>query len=364
MFRVGAGGAVAVARGLARPLSTAPSWVDRTRDGFAGTVGKTPLIRLRGPSEATGCEILAKAEFMNPGGSVKDRPAEKLIRDAEERGVLDPASGGTVVEGTAGNTGIGLAHICNSKGYRCVIYMPNTQSQEKIDTLRLLGADVRPVPVVPFSDPMNFNHQAARYAAETPNAVWTDQFDNTANRMAHYETTGPEIWEQTAGGVSAFTCATGTGGTLAGTGRFLKEQNPAVQIVLADPPGSVLFRYFRDGEFEREGTGSITEGVGQGRLTNNLAGTIIDDQVHVPDLDSIEWTFRLLHEEGLLVGASSGLNVAAAVEVAKRLGPGHTVVTILCDSGTRYAAKLFSRQWLAEKGLLDALPESYRNALI
>eukprot|EP00040_Diaphanoeca_grandis_P008625 m.45912 g.45912 ORF g.45912 m.45912 type:complete len:372 (+) comp20082_c0_seq1:108-1223(+) len=332
-------------------------WSDGVRDGFKETVGKTPLIRLGKLSEATGCEILAKAEFMNPGGSVKDRPAAMLIFDAEQRGLLHP--GGTVVEGTAGNTGIGLAHMCKALGYKCVIYMPNTQSQEKIDTLKMLGADVRAVAPKPFSDPDNYNHQAKRYAASIENSYWTNQFDNTANRQAHYATTGPEIWEQTNGTVTAFTCATGTGGTLAGTAHYLKEQNENVKIVLADPPGSVLYRYFTDGQLEREGDGSITEGIGQGRVTENLKGAPIDSAVHVPDVDSVKMTFQLLHEEGILVGASSGLNVAAAVAVAKELGPGHTIATILCDSGSRYAAKLFNKGWLAERGFLDVIDERW-----
>jgi len=337
------------------------AWHDAPRDGFAGTVGKTPLIRLAGPSKETGCEILAKAEFLNPGGSVKDRPAEMLVRDAEASGALRP--GGIVVEGTAGNTGIGLAHVCNARGYRCVIYMPETQSEEKIDTLRMLGADVRPVPAVPFSDPGNYNHQAKRYADETDNAVWMNQFDNTANRRAHYTQTGPEIWAQTGGKIDAFTCATGTGGTLAGTATYLKEQNINVRAVLADPPGSALYRFFEFDEMEREGDGSITEGIGQGRITDNLAGAALDYAIHVPDSDTIAMTFRLLHEEGLLVGASSGLNVAAAVEVASRLGPGHTVVTILCDSGLRYQAKLFNHRWLESKGLLESIPVRWHGSL-
>jgi len=331
-------------------------------DGMPGAVGNTPLIRLRSLSEETGCDILVKAEFANPGGSVKDRPAAYLVADAEASGALQP--GGTVVEGTAGNTGIGLAHVCNAKGYRCVVYMPDTQSQEKMDALHMLGADVRPVPVVPYSDPLNFNHRAKRFAEENPNTLWTNQFDNVANRMAHYHSTGPEIWSGTEGSISAFTCATGTGGTLAGTGMFLKEQNPEVKVVLADPPGSVLFKYFNTGELEREGSSSITEGIGQGRLTNNLAGAPVDYALHIPDAASVAMTFRLLHEEGIMAGASSGLNLCAAVEVAKRLGPGHSVATILCDSGLRYAGKLFSRKFLESKGLLHHIDEQHRRALL
>ncbi|EGD74171.1 cysteine synthase [Salpingoeca rosetta] len=340
----------------------AQAWKDYVRAGFVGAVGKTPLIKLKGPSEATGCNILVKNEAMNPGGSVKDRAALFLIQDAEERGLIKP--GGTVVEGTAGNTGIGLAHICNAKGYKCVIYMPDTQSKEKIDTLRTLGADVRPVPAKPFDDPMNYNHQARRFSEELDNAVWTNQFDNTANRDAHYHTTGPEIWHQTEGRVDAFTCATGTGGTLAGTGMFLKEMNPNVQIVLADPPGSVLYNFFQRGVLEREGTGSITEGIGQGRVTANMEGAPVDYAIHMPDEKSVEVAMRLLYEEGFCVGASSGLNVAAAIEVAQQMGPGHTVVSLLCDNGLRYATRLFNRSWLETKGLLASVPTEFHDKLI
>ncbi|EDQ85916.1 uncharacterized protein MONBRDRAFT_28906 [Monosiga brevicollis MX1] len=289
----------------------------------------TPLVRLQGPSEETGCNIVAKIESMQPGGSVKDRAALMLVHDAEERGLIGP--GGTVVEGTAGNTGIGLAHVCQARGYKCVIYMPNTQSKEKIDTLKALGADVRPVPAVAFSDPDNYNHQARRFAESVENAVWTNQFDNTANRRAHEVTTGPEIWAQTGGKVDAFTCATGTGGTLAGTALYLKQQNENIKIVLADPPGSVLYNYFTNGVLEREGTGSVTEA----------------DKKHARD--GLHQTFKLLHEEGFCVGLSSGLNVQAAVEVAKQLGPGHTVATLICDSGLRYASRIFNREWLEAK---------------
>ncbi|OQR93867.1 cysteine synthase [Thraustotheca clavata] len=331
----------------------------RITHGFIGTVGNTPLIRLGTLSKQTGCNILAKAEFLNPGGSVKDRAALYVVQDKENDGSLRP--GGTVVEGTAGNTGIGLAHVCAAKGYRCVIYMPDTQSIEKIQALRVLGADVRPVPAVPFTDPLNYNHQAKDFALSTPNAVWTNQFDNIANRLAHYETTGPEIFAQTNGDVDAFTCATGTGGTLAGTAMFLKQKKPNVRIVLADPPGSVLYRHVHDNVLERTGTGSVTEGIGQGRVTENLHGAPIDDAVHVEDIRSIAMVYRLLRDEGIFVGASSGLNVAAAVQVAQKLGPGHTVVTILCDSASRYQTRLFSRSWLDAKGLYDAVPEDCRN---
>ncbi|KAJ9125927.1 Cysteine synthase 1 [Naganishia onofrii] len=304
--------------------------------GFVGAVGNTPLIRLAKLSDETGCNILAKAEFMSPGGSIKDRAALFLVKDAEAKGLLQP--GGTVVEGTAGNTGIGLAHVCRSKGYKCVIYMPDTQSQEKIDLLRMLGADVRPVPAVAFDNPQNYNHQAKRHAESLDNAVWTNQFDNTANREAHIKTTGPEIWRQTNGKIDAFTCATGTGGTLAGTVRYLKEISEGrVKGYLADPPGSVLYKLVETGKIEREGTGSITEGIGQGRLTSNLAPDLdlLDGAVHIPDVESIKMVYRLLDEEGLYVGASSALNVVAAVEVAKRLGKGSTVVTMLCDGAYR-----------------------------
>ncbi|KAI9209597.1 tryptophan synthase beta subunit-like PLP-dependent enzyme [Polychytrium aggregatum] len=328
-------------------------------DGFTGAVGNTPLIRLNHLSKETGCDIYGKAEFMNPGGSVKDRAALFVVKDAEERGLLQP--GGTVVEGTAGNTGIGLAHVCRSRGYKCVIYMPNTQSQEKIDLLKMLGADVRAVPAVPFTDPANYNHQAKAFAETTAGAVWTNQFDNTANRRAHLETTGPEIWRQMNGHLDGFVCATGTGGTLAGTTRYLKTiSDNKVKCFLADPPGSVLYALKKTGQLERTGAGSITEGIGQGRVTDNLAPDfeLLDDAVHVPDEASIATVYRLLDEEGLFIGASSALNVAAAAQVAKILGPGHHIVTILCDGAYRYQSRLFSRSWLESKGLIDAIPSS------
>ncbi|XP_003389083.2 PREDICTED: cysteine synthase 1-like [Amphimedon queenslandica] len=330
-------------------------------DGLSGTVGRTPLIKLHKLSEETGCTIAVKAEYLNPGGSVKDRAALFLVKDAEERGLLKP--GGTVVEGTAGNTGIGLAHICNSRGYKCVIFMPDTQSKEKIDALRVLGAEVFPVPAVPFDNPNNYNHQAKRYADGMDNAIWTNQFDNTANRRAHIETTGPEIWEQTNGAVSAVTFSTGTGGTLAGVGTYLKSKNNDIKVVLADPQGSVLYKWFTEGALERTDGSSITEGIGQGRLTDNLKGAPIDWSILVKDTELVKMTFRLLHEEGFFVGASSGLNVTAAVEVAKTLGSGHTVVTCLCDSGQRYYGRLYNKEWLKEKGLLEAIPEKYRSGL-
>ncbi|KAL8743474.1 MAG: hypothetical protein Q9190_004174 [Brigantiaea leucoxantha] len=326
--------------------------------GFVGAIGNTPLIRMKRLSEETGCEVLGKAEFQNPGGSVKDRAALYVVKDAEESGQL--RSGGTVVEGTAGNTGIGLAHVCRSKGYKLVIYMPNTQSQGKIDLLRLLGAEVFPVPAVPYDNPENYNHQAKRHAERMNNAVWTNQFDNTANRRAHLETTGPEIWHQTQGKIDAFTCATGTAGTLAGVTRYLKDVSDGrVKTFLADPPGSVLHSYITSGGKLTERTGSsITEGIGQGRVTENLKPDIdlLDGALHISDEKSIEMVYRCLDEEGLYLGASSCLNVVAAKEVAEKLGRGHTVVTILCDGAYRYAERLFSRNWLKQKDLLSAIP--------
>ncbi len=318
------------------------------RDGFAGAVGNTPLIRLAHPSQETGSEILAKAEFLNPGGSVKDRAALYIIQDAELRGALKP--GGTVVEGTAGNTGIGLAHLCAARGYRCVIYIPETQSREKMDLLRVLGADVRAVRAVPYSDPDNYVKLAGRAAAEMHNAVWANQFDNVINRAAHYETTGPEIWRDTEGRVDAFVCATGTGGTLAGVARYLKERRPSTRIVLADPMGSSLYQYVKTGELKSEGS-SITEGIGSSRVTANLEGTPIDDAVRVPDQECVATVYDLLRREGLFVGGSTGINVAAAVRVARDMGPGHTIVTLLADRGSLYLGRLFNPTFLASKGL-------------
>ncbi|EDR11428.1 uncharacterized protein LACBIDRAFT_246677 [Laccaria bicolor S238N-H82] len=328
-------------------------------DGFNGAIGNTPLIYLKHLSERTGAQIFGKAEFQNPGGSVKDRAALGLIRDAENKGLIKP--GGTVVEGTAGNTGIGLAHVCRAKGYKCVIYMPDTQSQEKIDLLRMLGADVRPVPAVAFENPKNYNHQAQEYAEGLSNAIWTDQFDNVANADAHYTSTGPEIWEQTQGQLDGFVCATGTGGTLAGVGKYLKEKSGGkTQIWLADPPGSVLTSYITSGGklVERSGS-SITEGIGQGRITDNL-GTFVNElsgAFTVPDEKSIEMVYELLDTEGLYLGASSALNVVAAVELAQRLGKGSRIATILCDGAYRYQSRLFSKKWLVSKGLENAIPE-------
>ena len=318
------------------------------REGFTGAIGNTPLIRLARLSRETGCEILGKAELLNPGGSVKDRAALFIIRDAEQRGLLKP--GGTVVEGTAGNTGIGLAHICAARGYRCIIVIPDNQSQEKMDLLRVLGAEVRPVPPKPYKDPDNYQKIAGRLAAQTPNAIWANQFDNVVNRQAHYETTGPEIWNDTGGKVHAFVSAVGTGGTLAGTARYLKERDPKVRIVLADPHGSALYSWVHTGELAAEGS-SITEGIGTTRITANLEGTPVDDAVRVGDREAVGMVYRLLREEGLYVGGSTGINVCAAVETARKLGPGHTIVTLLCDRGSLYFKRIFNPAWLSEKGL-------------
>jgi len=316
------------------------------------------LIYLKTLSERLGVKIYGKAEFQNPGGSVKDRAALGLIQDAEEKGLIKP--GGTVIEGTAGNTGIGLAHVCRAKGYKCVIYMPNTQSQEKIDLLRMLGADVRPVPAVAYENPKNYNHQARDYAKTLDNAIWTDQFDNIANARAHYVSTGPEIWEQTGGKLDGFICSTGTGGTLAGVGKFLKEKSGGkTQIWLADPPGSVLTSYIESGGKLADRSGSsITEGIGQGRITHNF-GSFVDQitgAFTVQDEKTIAMIYDLLDTEGLYVGASTALNVVAAAELAVKLGKGSTVATILCDGAYRYQSRLFSKKWLASKGLEDAIP--------
>ncbi|HEX7011874.1 MAG TPA: cysteine synthase A [Steroidobacteraceae bacterium] len=322
------------------------------RHGLADSIGNTPLIRLVRFSEETGCELLGKAEFMNPGGSVKDRAARGIIDDAERRGLLRP--GGTVVEGTAGNTGIGLAHVCNARGYRCIIVMPDNQSPEKYQMLETLGAQVLRVKAVPYSDPNHYQKVARRLAEEIPEAIWANQFDNTANRDAHEQTTGPEIWRDTGGKIDAFVAATGTGGTLGGVSRYLKRQKRSVLTVLADPQGSSLYHWLRHGELKATGPGSITEGIGIGRVTANLEGSPIDDAVHVTDVECVRTVYRLLREEGLFLGSTSGVNVAAALQVAKRLGPGHTIVTILCDGGAKYQSRLFNRKWLAEKGLLEA----------
>lgn len=316
--------------------------------GFVGTIGHTPLIRLNSFSDQTGCEILGKAEFLNPGGSVKDRAALYIIQDAEDKGLLKP--GGTVVEGTAGNTGIGLAHICNAKGYKCVIVIPDTQSQEKMDALRTLGAEVRPVPAVPYADPNNYVKLSGRIAAEMENAIWANQFDNLANRQAHYSTTGPELWEQTDGKIDAWVTATGTGGTFAGVSMYLKEKNPNIKSVVADPMGSGLYSYIKTGKITPEGN-SITEGIGSTRITANMENVPIDDAIQVDDSEAVRVIYQLLNQDGLFMGGSVGINVGAAVALAKQMGPGHTIVTILCDGGARYQSRLFNREWLASKGL-------------
>lgn len=319
------------------------------KNGFVGSVGNTPLIRLSSFSDETGCEILGKAEFLNPGGSVKDRAALYIIEEAEAQGLLKP--GGTVVEGTAGNTGIGLAHICNAKGYRCLIIIPETQSPEKIELLRTLGAEVRTVPAVPYRDPNNYVRLSGRIASEMENAIWANQFDNLANRRAHYETTGPEIWAQTEGKVDAWVAATGTGGTYAGVAMFLKDQNPNVRCVVADPFGSGLYSYVKTGEITINGS-SITEGIGNSRVTANMEGAPADDAIQVDDREAVRVIYQLMEKDGLFMGGSVGINVGAAVALAKQMGPGHTIVTVLCDGGSRYQSKLFNRTWLAEKGLL------------
>ena len=323
------------------------------RKDFCAAIGNTPLIRLTQASKATGCEILGKAEFLNPGSSVKDRAALAIVLDAEERGVLKP--GGVIVEGTAGNTGIGLALVGNARGYRTVIVIPETQSQEKKDMLRLCGADLREVAAVPYKDPGNYVHVSERLARELagsePNgAIWANQFDNVANRTGHYRTTGPEIWQQTDGKVDGFICSVGTGGTLAGVGLALKEKNPKVQIGLADPLGAALYHYYKHGELKAEGS-SITEGIGQGRITKNLQGAPVDRAYQIPDSEALPYCFDLLKYEGLCVGGSSGIYVAGAVRMAQEMGPGHTNVTILCDYGTRYFSKLFNPAFLRQNDL-------------
>jgi len=333
------------------------------RDGFPGAIGNTPLIKLRRASEETGCTILGKAEFLNPGGSVKDRAALSIIRTAEETGRLRP--GGVIVEGTAGNTGIGLALVGNARGYRTLIVIPETQSQEKKDMLRLCGATLREVPAVPYRDPGNYVHVAARLADELAatdpaGVLYANQWDNPANRDAHYRTTGPEIWRQTEGRVDGFVCAIGTGGTLAGTCRHLKEQRSSVVVAVADPMGAAMYHYFKHGELKAEGT-SITEGIGQARVTGNLEGLAVDDAFEIPDAEALLVLFALLKEEGLCLGGSSGINVAGAIRLARTMGPGHTIVTILADYGTRYQSKLFNPAFLRSKGLpvpdwLDSSP--------
>lgn len=323
------------------------------RDGFIDTIGNTPLVRLRKASELTGCEVLAKLEFLNPGGSVKDRAALGIIRDAEAKGQLEP--GGIIVEGTAGNTGIGLALVGNARGYRTVIVIPETQSDEKKQMLRLCGADLREVPAVPYRDPGNYVHVSGRLAEELAatheqGAIWANQFDNIANRQIHIETTAPEIWSQTEGKVDAFVSAVGTGGTLAGTAMGLLERNRNVKIALADPQGAALYEWYANGELKSEGS-SISEGIGQGRVTANLEGLEVDFPYLIPDAEALPIVFDLLKEEGFCVGLSSGINVAGAIRAAKELGPGHTVVTLLCDLGQRYSAKIWNPAFLKEAGL-------------
>ena len=320
---------------------------------FVDAVGNTPLIKLRKASERTGCTILGKAEFMNPGGSVKDRAAKAIVLDAERQGQLRP--GGVIVEGTAGNTGIGLALVGNARGYRTVIVIPDTQSQEKKDMLRLCGADLREVPAVPYRDPNNYVKYSGWLAEELaktePNgAIWANQFDNVANRQGHYETTGPEIWEQTDGQVDAFICSVGTGGTLAGAGMFLKERNPEVVIGLADPGGAALYSYYTTGELKAEGN-SITEGIGQGRITANLEDAPVDHAFQIPDAEALPVGFDLIREEGLPLGGSAMLNIAGAIRLAEKLGPGKTIVTILADSASRYQSKLFNPGFLRSQNL-------------
>ena len=322
-------------------------------DGLAQSVGNTPLIRLRRASEITGCDILGKAEFLNPGQSVKDRAALYIIRDAIARGQLQP--GGVIVEGTAGNTGIGLALIGNALGFRSVIVIPETQTQEKKDMLRLCGAELVEVPAVPYKDENNYVKFSGRLAEklasqEKNGAIWANQFDNTANRQAHIETTGPEIWNQTQGHIDGFVCAIGTGGTLAGVGIALKEKNKNTIIAAADPEGAALYNYYKHGELKAEGS-SIMEGIGQGRVTANLEGAPIDDAFQIPDREALPLVFELLREEGLCLGGSSGINLAGAIRLARQMGKGHTIVTVLCDYGTRYQSKLFNPAFLKEKGL-------------
>lgn len=312
-------------------------------------IGNTPLVRLKGPSEASGCDIFGKCEFANPGASVKDRAALFIVEDAEARGAIQP--GGTIVEGTAGNTGIGLALVANAKGYKTIIVMPETQSREKMDTLRALGAELVLVPAAPYSNPGHFVHTSRRIAEETPNAIWANQFDNIANRRAHIVGTAEEIWTQMEGRIDGFTCSVGTGGTLAGVGLGLKAKDENVCIALSDPYGAALYQYYACGELRAEGS-SVAEGIGQGRITANLEGAPVDTQFRISDNEGMLWVTRLLDEEGLCLGLSSGINVAGAVALGKQLGPGHRIVTMLCDTGFRYLSTLYNRAWLEAKGLV------------
>jgi cysteine synthase A len=322
------------------------------RAGLVDAIGNTPLIRLAKVSDETGCDIYGKAEFMNPGGSVKDRAARGIIEDYEARGVLKP--GGILIEGTAGNTGIGFAHVCNARGYRCIIVMPDNQAPEKYAQIEAMGAQVVKVKAVPYTDPNHYQKVAKRMAEETQDAVWGNQFDNVANRIAHERTTGPEIWDQTQGKINAFVTSTGTGGTLAGIARFLKNKSRDVKVYLADPQGSALYNWVTRGELKVEGPASITEGIGTTRVTQNLLDTPLDGALHIVDSDTVRHVYRLLREEGLYLGSTSGVNVAAAVQLAKKLGPGRTIVTMLCDTGVKYQSRLFNKEWLAEKGLTAA----------
>ncbi len=324
------------------------------RADFVDAVGNTPLIKLRKASELTGCMILGKAEFLNPGGSVKDRAAKYMVLDGERRGVIEP--GGLIVEGTAGNTGIGLALVGNSRGYRTLILMPNTQSQEKKDALRLCGAELREVPAVPYKDPNNYVHIAKRTAdeltAKEPHGVlYANQWDNHANRDGHTASTGPEIWAQTGGQIDGFTCAVGTGGTLAGVGAFLKQRNPGVVVAAADPLGAAVYNWIKTGEVKPSQGSSVSEGIGQGRVTGNLDGARIDDAFQIPDTEMLPVLYDLVQTEGLLLGGSTGINVAGAIRLARALGPGKTIVTVLADSGSRYQSKLFNPEFLRAKGL-------------
>ena len=321
--------------------------------GFIDSIGNTPLIRLKKASELTGCEILGKAEFLNPGGSVKDRAALAIVSAAEARGELKP--GGIIVEGTAGNTGIGLALVANARGYKTVIIIPETQTQEKKDMLRMCGADLREVPALPYSDDRNYIKYSGRLAEEIAashpeGAIWANQFDNVDNRQGHYDNTGPEIWQQTGGKLDGFICAVGSGGSLAGIAKYLQEQNPDITIGLADPPGAALYNYYAHGELKAEGS-SITEGIGQGRITANLEGLTIDAPFQIPDAEALQIAFDLIIEEGLVLGSSSGVNVAGAIRLGRELGPGHTIVTLLCDGAQRYQSKMFNVPFLQEKGL-------------
>ena len=318
-----------------------------TQDTLA-LIGNTPLVRLKGPSEASGCEIYGKCEFANPGASVKDRAALFIVQDAEERGLIQP--GGTIVEGTAGNTGIGLALVANAKGYKTIIVMPETQSREKMDTLRALGAELVLVPAAPYANCAHFVHTSRRIAEETPNAIWANQFDNVANRRAHIVGTAEEIWAQMDGRIDGFTCSAGTGGTIAGVGLGLKAKDENICIALTDPYGAALYNYYACGELRAEGS-SVAEGIGQGRVTANLEGAPIDTQFRISDAEGMEWVTRLLAEEGLCLGLSSGINVAGAIRLARELGPGKRIVTILCDTGFRYLSTLYNREWLEAKGL-------------